>query len=178
LPAATTLTDTDAELTALGEATGHAGQAATQVTAITAGIAKAVASVHHSGPDLTYYYELDQTYYSVTSSTFIGSVLGMFGLKSVADPAAKASDGGYPQLSAEYIIKADPDFVFLADSGCCGQNPAVVAARPGWARLRAVTGHHVVVLNDDIASRWGPRIVDLAQAVAATIAPNGASPAP
>ena len=178
LPAAATLTDTDAQLTALGEATGHAGQAAAQVNDITSGIAKAVASVHHSGPDLTYYYELDQTYYSVTSSTFIGSVLGMFGLKSIADPAAKASDGGYPQLSAEYIVKADPDFVFLADSGCCGQNPAVVAARPGWAGLRAVTGHHVVVLNDDIASRWGPRVVTLAQTVAAAITPNGASPAP
>jgi iron complex transport system substrate-binding protein len=178
LPAAATLADTDAELTALGKATGHAPQAATQVADITTGIAKAVSSVHHSGPDLTYYYELDQTYYSATSSTFIGSVLGMLGLQSVADPAAKASDGGYPQLSAEYIIKANPDFVFLADSGCCGQTPAVVAARPGWAGLRAVTGHHVVVLNDDIASRWGPRIVDLAQTVVAAVAPTGQSPTP
>ena len=42
-----------------------------------------------------------------------------------------------------------------------------VATRPGWANLAAVVHHRVIAVNDDIASRWGPRIVDFARAIAA-----------
>ncbi len=91
-----------------------------------------------------YYYELDQTYYSVTSSTFIGRTLGLFGLKSIADAAkGAAASGGYPQLTSEFIVKANPAYVFLADTKCCKQTPATVAKRPGWSVLGAVTGGRV-----------------------------------
>jgi iron complex transport system substrate-binding protein len=121
----------------------------------------------HSKP-LTYYYELDQTYYSVTSSTFIGKLLGLLGMKSIADAAkGAAASGGYPQLSAEYIVKANPDYIILADTVCCHQSASTVAARPGWAGLTAVKSHHIIGLNDDIASRWGPRIVNLLSTVLA-----------
>ena len=67
----------------------------------------------------------------------------------------------YPQLSAETIIKANPDLIFLADTKCCGQSATTVAARPGWDALTAVKNGGVIALDDDIASRWGPRVVDL-----------------
>ena len=123
---------------------------------------------------LTYYYELDQTYYSVTSDTFIGRLLGLLGMKSIADSAkGAAASGGYPQLSAEYILDANPDFILLADTLCCHQSAASVARRPGWSGLTAVKAGHVIALNDDIASRWGPRIVDLLRTVATALARSG-----
>ncbi len=114
---------------------------------------------------LSYYYELDQTYYSVTSTTFVGSLLGLLDMRSIAD-AARDANGGYPQLSSEFIIKANPDFVILADTICCSQDRATVDARPGWSVMRAVKSGHIIGLNDDIASRWGPRVVDLLRVVA------------
>ena len=54
----------------------------------------------------------------------------------------------------------------LADTLCCAQSAATVAARPGWSNLAAVKGGRVLALNDDIASRWGPRIVVLLSQVA------------
>jgi iron complex transport system substrate-binding protein len=89
----------------------------------------------------------------------------MFGLANIADPADKDS-GGYPQLSNEAILKANPNLIFLADTKCCQQNAEAVAKRPGWANLEAVKDGNVVALDDDLASRWGPRVVDLAQDVA------------
>jgi iron complex transport system substrate-binding protein len=86
------------------------------------------------------------------------------GLENIAD-AAKGADTGYPQLSAEYLIQADPDVIFLADTKCCGQTAAKVAQRPGWDQISAVRTGAVVELDDDIASRWGPRIVDLLEIV-------------
>jgi iron complex transport system substrate-binding protein len=159
-------TDVDgmySEITELGTATGHADGAAKVVADMKTGIQQVVAGTKATG--VSYYYELDSTLYSQTSRTFLGKVLGTIGLVNIADAAKATSD--YPQLSAEYVIKADPDLVLLADTKCCQQSDATVAARPGWSTMKAVSGHHVVALDDDVASRWGPRIVDLLRTVAA-----------
>jgi iron complex transport system substrate-binding protein len=165
-PAAQNLDGTYQQLAQLGEATGHQSEAAAEVTKVKQQIAQVTKTIAESGTH-TYYYELDQTYYSVTSSTFVGSVLKLLGLTSIADAAkGAAASGGYPQLTAEYILNANPDYVFLADTKCCHQSAATVAKRAGWSTLSAVKNDRVVPLDDDIASRWGPRIVDLMKTVA------------
>jgi iron complex transport system substrate-binding protein len=139
-------------------------------------IKQIVASAPKHKKPVTYYFELDQTFYSETSSTFIGQVLGLLGMKSIADAAkGAASSGGYPQLSAEFIIRSNPDYIFLADTLCCGQNAKKVAKRPGWSVLSAVKDGHVAGLNDDIASRWGPRVVDLLHTVATSLRHSGST---
>jgi iron complex transport system substrate-binding protein len=162
LPAAVTVDDTYHQIAELGDVTGRPKAAAALVTRIKSGLAKAVARLEPRTKPLTYYYELDNTLYTVTSKTFVGSLFTMAKLDNVADPAdADGKSGGYPQLSAEFLVKANPDLVFLADSKCCGQDEKTFGARPGFDTMKAVTDHQVITLDDDIASRWGPRIVDL-----------------
>ena len=171
-PAAATLADAYAQIGQIGQATGHLTQARRVVAAMKAQIAGYVKQAGSSHPGLTYYWELTANpFYSVTSSTFIGQIVGLFGLKSIADAADKASDGGYPELSEEYIIKAQPRIIFLADNQAAdgGQTPAVVAARPGWSAIPAVQDHEVIGLNDDIASRWGPRLPQLVAEIAQAV---------
>ncbi len=171
LPAAATLDDVYSEISALGTVTGHAAQARQENDRLRGQIQRILAAAPHVKTSASYYYELDPTYYTVTSTTFVGHLFKLLGLHSIADAASGASaSGGYPQLSAEFILKANPDYVFLADSLCCKATAASVAARPGWSAITAVAQHHVVALNDDIASRWGPRIVDLLQTVADALA--------
>jgi iron complex transport system substrate-binding protein len=172
VPAATTLDDVYAGMELIGKATGHPDEAADLVDETRAGLDKVVADTPKSVAPLTYYHELDTTLYSATSKTFIGQVYGLFGLTNIADPADKDS-GGYPQLSNEAVLQANPDLIFLADVQCCGQNATTVAARPGWNTLNAVKNGNVVELNDDLASRWGPRIVDLAKSIAAAVTKAG-----
>jgi iron complex transport system substrate-binding protein len=170
LPAPTSVNDLYSEFGELGRATGDTSQAGREVASLRQQISQIAAQAPHPARPLTYYYELDQTYYSVTSATFIGKLLALLGMKSIADSAkGAAAAGGYPQLSAEYIVKANPDFIILADTLCCHQSPATVAKRPGWAGLTAVRSKHIIGLNDDIASRWGPRIIDLLRTVLASI---------
>ena len=115
------------------------------------------------------YYELDNTLYSVSSKSFIGALFTLVGLTNIADAADK--DGtGYPQLNVEYVISQNPELVFLADTKCCGQNAKTLAARPGWADLKAVKAAGVIELDDDIASRWGPRTPLLLDAIATAVA--------
>jgi iron complex transport system substrate-binding protein len=169
LPAAATVAGVYAEITELGEATGHVAQAQAEDNKIRTDIASIVKSEPKHSKPVTYYYELGANpYYSVTDSTFIGSLLSMLGMKSIADTATgAAAAGGYPELSPEFILKANPDYILLSDTGDNGgQTLASVTSRPGWSALTAVKDKHVIVLNADIASRWGPRIVQLLQTVA------------
>jgi iron complex transport system substrate-binding protein len=167
LPAATRLDDAYAQIQQLGKATGHTAEAERLVTGMRGEIQQIVADAKLDRP-LSYYHELDKNLFSVTSKTFIGQLYGQLGLENIADEADK--DGsGYPQLSAEYVVKADPDLIFLADTKCCGQSARTVAARAGWDQVRAVRDGAVVGLDDDVASRWGPRVVDFLRVIAAKL---------
>jgi len=159
-PAAQSLDDAYQQIRNLGEKTGHADKAATVVSAMRSKIAALVATVPTRRKPLTYFHELDNTLYTVTSKTFIGQIYKLAGFEDVADTAG-AGGGDYPQLSAEFLVKSNPDLVFLADTKCCGQNASTFAARPGFGAMTAVKDKHIVRLDDDIASRWGPRVVDL-----------------
>jgi len=174
LPAPSNLAGEIHEFDELGQATGHASQARQEAGRVGTELHRIAAAAPHHARPLTYYYELDQTYYSVTSSTFVGQLLALIGMKSIADQASGAAkSGGYPQLSAEYIIKANPDYIILADTVCCHQDVATVARRPGWSGLAAVKAGHIIGLNDDIASRWGPRVTDLLRTVETAVAKGG-----
>jgi ABC-type Fe3+-hydroxamate transport system substrate-binding protein len=162
-PAATKLDEAYDEITDLGQATGHTAEAKKVTDGMRTTIQQTVAA-SSKAKGLTYYHELDNQLHSVTSGTFVGQVYGLFGLQNIADKADKAS-GGYPQLSREYLLKQDPELIFLADTKCCGQNTAALAKRPGWSDLDAVKNKGVVELDDDIASRWGPRLPEFVKTI-------------
>lgn len=166
-PAAADLADTYRHITDLGTLTGHRDEAAALTGRMAADIDRIVASVPARGTPLTYYYELGPELYSATSRTFIGSIFTRFGMTNVADAAdPDGAHGGYPQLSQESLVKANPDTIFLADTKCCGQSAGTVRARAGWSTVTAVSKGQIYPLDDDIASRWGPRTVDLVRVVA------------
>jgi iron complex transport system substrate-binding protein len=153
------------QILGIGRLTGHTRGAHAVVHSMRKHLAAIVAGVPTTRRHLRVYHELDPTYYSATSSTFIGSVYKLLGFRDIADGAGSAG-GGYPQLSGEYIIAKNPQIVVLADTKCCGQSYSTVAGRPGWSNIAAVQHHRVVTANDDVASRWGPRIVQFARTVA------------
>ena len=157
------------EIAQLGRVTGHVPEATKLVTGMKRQIAALVAKSTRRARGLTVYHELGPDLYSVTSQTFIGRVYSLFGLKNIAD-AADSAGSGYPKLSAEYVVSQSPDIVVLADIACCEQSPRTVAARPGWKNVAAVRTGTIVRVNDSIASRWGPRVVNFVRAIAAALA--------
>ena len=166
---AATFDDTYTQIEQLGALTGNVGEAAELVSQIQTDL-DAIVAATDAPEGLSYYHELDNTFFSSTSSTFVGQVYSLFGLENIADAADPDGESfGFPQLTEEFLITADPDLIFLADTICCGQTAETVAARPGWDALSAVTNGNVIELNDDIASRWGPRIVEFAQTISDSV---------
>ena len=156
------------EITELGSLSGHGTQAQTLVRSMQKAIAKAV-TTSRKKTAISFYHELDDTLYSVTSETFIGKVYKEFNLQNIADAAAKADSYGYPQLTSEYIVQSSPAIIFLADAQY-GTTSSTVAARPGRSTIKAISSKNVVALPEDIPSRWGPRLVDFYQFVAKSVA--------
>jgi len=160
--------DVYAQIEQLGAATGHTGEAAELVGQMQTDIAAAIAAAPKAAEAPSFYHELDPTLYSVTSNTFIGQVYSLFGLVNLADGVEEGND--YPQLNAEYIVSSNPALIFLADSKCCGESLETVSARDGWSTTDAVKNRNVITIDDDIASRWGPRLVDFITAVSKAVA--------
>ena len=171
-PAADTIAQAYDQIRQLGIATGESGGATKVVRAMQRKLTTLIRSVPKSRRHLRVFHELSPDFYSATSATFIGRVYKLFGFSNIAD-GADNTNTDYPQLSAEYVVSADPQIVVLADSVCCGTTAANVAARPGWSELAAVKQHRVVAVDDSIASRWGPRLVNFAAAVARVARASG-----
>ena len=167
-----TLDGVYAQIVELGEQVGRASEARALAQTMQQRIDAAEASVPGAA-GLTYYHELDDTFYSVSATSFIGSVYGLFGLANITQLGGV--EGDYPQLSAEFIVESDPDVVFLACTVYCSTTPESVAARPGWQALSAVANARVIPLNDDIVSRWGPRLADFVESIAASLDAGSAS---
>ena len=164
---ANTFKDAYAQIVQLGRVTGHLKEANALVARMKARIAKLVRAAPKKA--LSVYDELSPDYYSATSASIIGQVLRLFGLKNIADAAPGSASVGAVQLSAEYIVSQSPDLIVLADTRCCGQSRSKVSQRPGWGTIAAVRKGAIAVIDDSIASRWGPRLVNFVNAVASAL---------
>jgi iron complex transport system substrate-binding protein len=167
--AATTFKGAYQQIRQLGLVTGHDREAKGVVSRMKTRISAIVRASRSKARGLSVYHELTPDLFSASSKSFVGKVYAMLGLHNIAD-AADSSGTGYPQLSAEYVVSQSPDLVVLADSVCCGQNRSTVAARPGWDSIKAVRTGSIVRIDDSIASRWGPRLVNFFRAMSSALA--------
>jgi iron complex transport system substrate-binding protein len=149
-------------MAALGLATGHADEAAGVVAGMRAAMDEALAAAPQ-GEELRVFHELDETFFSASSHSFIGSVYEQMGAVNIADEADTDATG-YPQLTEEAVIDADPQVIVISDQA--SYTAEDVAARPGWSEVSAVKNGNIVVVDADVSSRWGPRLPQLVEVLA------------
>jgi iron complex transport system substrate-binding protein len=163
-----TLKDVYAENTMLARVTDRQA-AGLRLNASMAKSIKNIVAKADKSTKVRIFHELDDTYYSVTSNTFRGKVYKEFGAVNIADAASGADSSGYPQLSAEYLVKSDPQVIFLADAQY-GVTADSVSKRAGWSQISAVKNNKIVELPADIPSRWGPRLVNFYRLIGNSLA--------
>lgn len=163
VPSSVNLEDTYEQIGLVGEASGHADAADELVEEMKRDVEDALASVSQEFKDagLTYYHELTSSYHSASGLTYIGQIYSEFGLASIAP-----DNDEYPQLTSEAIVAANPDIIFLANTKAEDMDAQVLATRPGWETIDAVVNDQVIGLDDDLASRWGPRVSELVESIA------------
>lgn len=156
--APTTLSGAYRQILQLGMVTHHSMRSRELVNSMKKVISRAIRSVPVKASSLRAYYELDPTYYSLTSGSFVGSILRAMHVQNIADAKGITTAGGYPQLSPEYVASANPNIIFMADSLCCAVSAKTLSLRPALGNVSAVTHHQLFTIDDDVASRWGPRL--------------------
>ncbi|GAA5160282.1 ABC transporter substrate-binding protein [Ornithinimicrobium tianjinense] len=157
----------------LGQATGHVDETAEVVATMRAEMEEAFAAA----PDaegIRVYHELDDTFFSAASSSFIGSIYKEMGAVNIADEA-DTEGTGYPQLTEEAVVEANPQLIVITDQ--VAYTAEDVAARPGWDEIDAVKNGNIVTVDADIASRWGPRLPQLVASIADALTKAAAVPA-
>ena len=154
--------DTYDQIAQLGEATGQLDGAAAVNAEIRAGIEAIVAEVPESSEPVRVYHEIDDTFYSASSASFIGQMYELLGYENIADPA-DPDGNGFPQLQVDQIIDGDPTLIVYTNAYDYGADD--IAGRPGWESLTAVANDNIVEVDADLSSRWGPRIVEFLQLI-------------
>ena len=96
------------------------------------------------------------------SETYLGDMAKILGATNIAD--GNADQGpfpGYTQLSTEYILNADPDFVFTITQGSDTPMPEAMKDDPIWSSLSAYQNGHVMELDVRLfLESPGPRFVE------------------
>ena len=105
--------------------------------------------------------------YTVGPGSFLNDLITLAGGTNIAAGAKTA----YPTISAEEVVRADPDVIVL-DDAAFGTTVEAVAKRPGWAALSSMRNGRVYPLDPNLMSRPGPRVADAAAALATLLHPD------
>lgn len=102
--------------------------------------------------------------FTVGSGTLLNDVIQHAGGENVV------TEEGYVAYSVEQLVAADPD-VYLATKGSMSA-PSDIIGRPGYENLTAVAESRVYLLDDNLVSRPGPRIVEGIRQLAVALHPD------
>jgi cobalamin transport system substrate-binding protein len=165
-----TLEELYGNLETVAQLTAHEQEAATLIESLKARVAAVDEKIAPISSRPNVFYELDATDpakpFTAGKGTFITQLIERAGGHNIA-----ADIDGYPQLSLEQVVAADPAFIILGDARY-GVSPESIAQRPGWENLSAVKNGQVVPFNDDLVSRPGPRLVDALEELAKLLRPE------
>lgn len=165
---AQTVEDTYACIELLGKVTGRQEGAAAVIEDMKNRFAAVAAKAQDTG--LTVYFEttpMEWGYglYSAGKGSFMDEIAALCGLKNIF---ADVEDGfGWPVVSEEDVIAANPDLIIAFDSNGMGDLDAaqVIAARDGWKNMDAVKQNRIFVLVNNEFVRPGPRLADAAESL-------------
>ena len=117
------------------------------------------------------YHEIDASdptkIFTVGPGSYIHDLIEIAGGQNIAARATSA----YPQLSAEEILRGDPEIIVLAAADYSAK-PEQVAARAGWSVLSAVKNKRIVTIAPNLINRPGPRVGEAAEAYAKLVHPE------
>ena len=151
----------------LGQATGHPQEAEELVTTMQQGIDDIQGQLTDVEQGPRVFHELDNQLFTVAPDSFVGDLYTILKAQNIA----AGTDQAYPQLSQEAIIEADPEVIILADTAG-GESVETVKARPGWGSISAVENKRIYVVDPDITSRPGPRLVGALRTLAQMLYPE------
>lgn len=124
------------------------------------GITAAAITLPSSVKNWRVYFEVSTAPHAAGASSFIGETLTRLGVGNIVP----TSQGPFPKLNPEYIVRANPDLIMVSERGY-----ASLPTRPGWSSIQALRENRVCVYSaaeSDVLVRPGPRMAEAAAIMA------------
>ncbi len=153
-----------ADIERVGKITGSSARADELATTMKADVEAVTKAVAGAAP-VTAFVEIGQNpLYTVGTGTLIDELVALAGGKNVV------TQPGYVGYSAEQLVASDPQ-VYLATRGS-SSDPSAITSRAGFDKLAAVKNGRIVILDDNLVSRPGPRFVEGLKQIAVGLHPD------
>lgn len=150
---------------------GKAAGVPQRALSLVATMRRAIRRVAHAvagRPRPTVFYEIDPSLYTAGPKSLMDQVIHLAGGRDAMDRFLKVP---FARVPSGLVRQADPDYILLGDAPTV--TPASVAARPGWADLRAVRWHHIISdIDPAYFQEPGPAIVIGIRLLAARLHPD------
>ncbi len=155
----------------VGRLTGHANEAA----ALTAemeqrieAVKAAVAGVPESQRRSVYWHIWNEPLMAAGPKSFPGQLVELAGGTNIFADTTEF----YPTVSGEEVVKRNPQVIMGSHSAADQLNADALRKLPGWAAIDAVANGQIHMIDDDLVSRAGPRLVDALDAIAHALYPE------
>ena len=162
---ASTLDDAIHDIRTVGRITGASVRADSVARSMSARIESVAAVVAQTARVACFFEAYYPPLTTVGPHTFIFDILRRAG----CDPVSAGAKGDYPQWSVDKLVQEGPDVYFAASESAA--SPSAVAARPGFPGIAAVKDGRVFLIDSDLVTRPGPRVVQALEEMARDLHP-------
>mgnify|MGYP000911219244 CR=1 FL=1 len=152
----------------LGTVTGKRGEASSLVDRMKKGFENIREKVKDKTP-VSVYVEVSPLEYGLWScgkNTFIQEIIEIIGATNIFEDIE-----GWAPVSEEQVLHRNPDVILTTASPLTGiEDPTgEIMSRPNWDKVNAVKDGRVIMLDADMATRPGPRLLDCAEELVTAI---------
>jgi iron complex transport system substrate-binding protein len=160
------------DLELLGKVTGTEGEAEELIESMQNSIANVLALVE-GAPRPKVLFIIDATDLTFPWTAGQGSFIDAFITMAGGENVAAGAQAAWVQLSIEEIVNVDPEIIILpAKHGTAFTSPETLTEHPVWQGTTAVKEGSIFIIDDDLVSRSGPRIVQGLEELARIIHPE------
>jgi iron complex transport system substrate-binding protein len=165
------LTEINESLQTLGAITGHTEEAQALLEDMQArvdAVTKVVAGIPEDQRVTVFYAVGNDPYMTTTNQTFMGELIDLAGGVNIFADLQEE----HLTISLEEIIKKDPQVILVPSSRGGQLTSEMITTRAGWGDLSAVKNGRIAIIDGDIVSRAGPRVVEALEAIAQALYPD------
>ncbi|HUS56764.1 MAG TPA: cobalamin-binding protein [Thermoplasmata archaeon] len=166
--AARTLEDVMGDIRLVGIVTGHIDEAEALAGSLEARIETITEKTLALDVEKPRVYLEYFPYWTYGPGSFGDNLIALAGGINIAENASSE----YPLLTSEFVIAQDPEIIIFTIGYMTSTNAEEISSRSGWDGITAVSGDQIYSIDDNLVSRYGPRIVDGLEQLAELIHPE------
>lgn len=154
-------------ITRIGTITGHEQEAEVLVEDIMSKEAELAEKIEGLDKKTVFYEIWHEPLMAAGPGSFVDELINLAGGENVAADA----DGEYPQFDLEQLIERNPQ-VYITANDLPEKTVESIKERPGYSEIEAIKNNRIYLVDGNIISRPGPRIIEALELIVEAIHPE------